>query len=256
MGELTGRILLVRGGTAPPERPTSDSLSPADPTICHCGFGLKTLLAGVRDSRTWPCSRLLSNSAGGCGVKSSTDPLLPPYPFCPPVAVSQARKRRKKGSDPNGTKLGQVSRPIRRLQSRSHTRRRWRQRCFCGWPCCRTSACASRRGLVRSGITLRAAFQCARLDPAAPQPDPGFGDQHQQGMDAHRIVGCAAAALPGNPDLHGVLEAQLARDLVRQQGGLGHQEADQIVGQQVDPQLLEAPSPGSCNADAPCRAWS
>jgi len=35
----------------------------------------------------------------------------------------------------------------------------------------------------------------------------------------------------GDPDLHRVLETQLAWDLIGQQGGLGHEQTDQVVGQ-------------------------
>jgi len=73
-------------------------------------------------------------------------------------------------------------------------------------------------GLGQQRIAFQAAPQSARFDLAGSQPDPQLGDEHQQGMDAHRVVRPAAAALPGNPDLHRVLEAQLARDLVREQG--------------------------------------
>ena len=57
-------------------------------------------------------------------------------------------------------------------------------------------------------------------------------------MDGYRIMGPPAALLPSHPDLHRVLEAELARDLVGQQRCLGHQQPNQVVGEQIDPQLF------------------
>lgn len=57
-------------------------------------------------------------------------------------------------------------------------------------------------------------------------------------MDAQSVIGFGEPLLPGHPDLHGVLEAELAGNLVGQQRSLRHQQANQIVPKQVDPQLL------------------
>lgn len=94
----------------------------------------------------------------------------------------------------------------------------------------------SRFGQKRVGVG--AAFQRPWLEATGSQTDARLGNQPEDGQDADAIAGGAAALLPGQPDLHGVLEAQLPGELIGQQGGLGHQQADQVVGQQVDPQLL------------------
>jgi len=52
-------------------------------------------------------------------------------------------------------------------------------------------------------------------------------------------VRSAAVLLPGEPDLDGMLETELARNLIGQQRSLRHQQADQVVGQQIDPQLFD-----------------
>ena len=43
---------------------------------------------------------------------------------------------------------------------------------------------------------------------------------------------------PGDPDLHGMLEADLTRQSMGEQRGLGHHQANEIVGEQVDPDFL------------------
>ncbi len=82
--------------------------------------------------------------------------------------------------------------------------------------------------------SVRSAFEYMWLDASGSETDARFGDQHEECVDAGAIVYCATALLPGQPDLHRVLEAQLPRDLIGKQGGLGHQQADQVVGQQVN----------------------
>ncbi len=72
---------------------------------------------------------------------------------------------------------------------------------------------------------------------ARVRADVRLGDQNDQCMDAHAIFCCNTSLPPGQSDLHGVLEAELARDLIGEQRGLWHQQAGHVVGQQVDPQL-------------------
>jgi hypothetical protein len=43
-------------------------------------------------------------------------------------------------------------------------------------------------------------------------------------MDGDRIVRAATTLLPSDPDLYGMLEAELARDLIGQQSRLGHEQ--------------------------------
>ena len=47
-----------------------------------------------------------------------------------------------------------------------------------------------------------------------------------------------SARHPLRPQLHRVLEAQVARIHVGVAGGLCHEQSDHVVGQQVNPQLL------------------
>jgi hypothetical protein len=63
----------------------------------------------------------------------------------------------------------------------------------------------SRLGQQRVGVG--ATFQRPWLNATGSQTDPGLGNQTQYGKDADAIGGCATALLPGQPDLHGVLEA-------------------------------------------------
>lgn len=77
-----------------------------------------------------------------------------------------------------------------------------------------------------------------RLDPFGTAPHPRLGDEEEQRVHGDGVVGVAAAAKPGEPQLYGVIEAQLAGDLIRMQRGLGNQESDQIMGEQAGPQLF------------------
>ena len=53
---------------------------------------------------------------------------------------------------------------------------------------------------------------------------------------------------PFGPQLHRMLEAQLPRMLAGLQCRLSHQKADQIVGEQVDPQVPESVQDFVCEA--------
>ena len=75
-------------------------------------------------------------------------------------------------------------------------------------------------GEQRKGF--RSSLQRPGFGPAGAQPHPGFSYQDEQGMDGDCVVGGAAVLLPGHPDLHCVLETELARDLIGEQGGLCH----------------------------------
>lgn len=48
----------------------------------------------------------------------------------------------------------------------------------------------------------------------------------------------AATLLPSDPDRYRRRETQLPRELARRQGGLSHQQANHVMGQQVDPQTV------------------
>lgn len=47
-----------------------------------------------------------------------------------------------------------------------------------------------------------------------------------------------AVMMPGEPDLQGMLEAELTWQPVGQEGRLGHHETNEVVGQQINPDLL------------------
>ena len=70
---------------------------------------------------------------------------------------------------------------------------------------------ASRSGEQRK--RLQAPFQGARFHPSGMQSDARLGDQNEQGIGADCVVRGAATRLPGDPDLHGGFEAELARNL-------------------------------------------
>jgi hypothetical protein len=86
---------------------------------------------------------------------------------------------------------------------------------------------------------LGSAFEGARLNAPGAQTDPRFGNHLQHSAHGGRLARTVVTAqAPGEPDLHGVLEAELARDLVGQQGRLGHQEPDDVVGEQIHPEFF------------------
>ena len=58
-------------------------------------------------------------------------------------------------------------------------------------------------------------------------------------MDGCTILICSGALPPREPNLHGMLETQLSWDLIDQQSGLSHQQADHVIGQEVNPKLLD-----------------
>jgi len=66
-----------------------------------------------------------------------------------------------------------------------------------------------------------------------------FGHQNKQATQFVVAVGSAFPLTPGDPKLQGVFEAELAGQAVGQQGGLGHQQSDQVVGQKIYPDLLD-----------------
>lgn len=52
-----------------------------------------------------------------------------------------------------------------------------------------------------------------------------------------------AMVISSDPDLQGVLEAEPARHPVGQQGQLGYNEANEVIGQQINPDLLFRAAP-------------
>jgi len=68
--------------------------------------------------------------------------------------------------------------------------------------------------------------------------DAHLGDEIEQQRDIGPSIAAKGARVPLAPQLHGMFEAQLPRRLSAVRGRLGHQQADQVVGEQVRPQLL------------------
>ena len=95
-----------------------------------------------------------------------------------------------------------------------------------------------RPGLHEQREVARSSFERAGLDPAGTPPDALLGHQGEQGRHIGRRGKGVAVGLPQGPQLHRMLEAELARNLVGQQRRLRHQQPDHVVGQQVDPDLL------------------
>ena len=71
----------------------------------------------------------------------------------------------------------------------------------------RSAGGLSRFGQQRVGVG--ATVPRPWLHATRSQTDARLGNQTQYGEDADAIGGCAAAGLPGRPDLHGVLEPRL-----------------------------------------------
>jgi hypothetical protein len=85
---------------------------------------------------------------------------------------------------------------------------------------------------------LGPAFALPGLDPSGPEPDARLCDEQQRSMYEHPVGTVTAALVPADPDLHGEFGAELTRYLIGEQCGLRHQQSDQVVGEQVDPQRL------------------
>jgi adenylate cyclase len=85
-------------------------------------------------------------------------------------------------------------------------------------------------------VGLGSSFSHSRLDTARPIAHPALGDQCEQSPTV--IRGRQTARDPLRPQLHRVLEAQATRVHAGVAGGLRHEQADHVVGQQMDPQLF------------------
>ena len=89
---------------------------------------------------------------------------------------------------------------------------------------------------LQPGIGLGSSLSHSRLDAPRPIADPALGDQRKQAPAILR--GRQTPRDPLRPQLHGVLEAQVTRVDAGIARGLRHQQPDQVVRQQMDPQLL------------------
>ena len=85
-------------------------------------------------------------------------------------------------------------------------------------------------------VGFRPSFPHPRLDAYGSMADPALGDQREQALAILRVRQASRALLC--PQLHRVLEAQLTRVYAGIAGGLRHEQPDDVVGQQMDPQLF------------------
>src|ERR1700691_3517478 len=85
------------------------------------------------------------------------------------------------------------------------------------------------------GIGLGSAFAGTRFYSSGSVADGGLCNESEQGVR----IGPQIDAMRGpfGPQLHGVFEAQLPRMNIRIQCGLRHQQTDQVISEQMNPQL-------------------
>lgn len=103
-------------------------------------------------------------------------------------------------------------------------------------------------GYGQSRIGHLATFDRMRFDPPGTQTNAGYGNEDEQGVHRRPRRSSSTPLDPRGPNLQGLLETQLTRDLICQEGRLRHQESDQILRQQVCPYLLVPPSRAYCRA--------
>ena len=89
--------------------------------------------------------------------------------------------------------------------------------------------CARSR-LFEPMVGFGPAFSGTRLAAAGTVIDLRLRDQAEQQVVMRRIAGQALRE-PLDPQLHGMFEADVARQYVRGERGLRHQQADHVVGQ-------------------------
>src|ERR1019366_8919600 len=87
-------------------------------------------------------------------------------------------------------------------------------------------------------VRFGSSFARSGLDSTRSVADSELRDQREQDGDIAGSVTAQSARDPFRPQLHGVLKTQLARMYVGVEGGLCHEQADQIVGEQVHPDFL------------------
>lgn len=96
-----------------------------------------------------------------------------------------------------------------------------------------------RAGFGEHWIGFRPSFDRASLDPARAITDALLGNEDKQAVELVLVVDTAGVMSPCDSDLHGMLEAELARQSMGQQRGLGHHQANKIIGKQIDPDFLD-----------------
>ena len=85
-------------------------------------------------------------------------------------------------------------------------------------------------------IGLGSAFSRPRFDSPRPVAHPVLSNEPEQGVRIGAQIDAVCGPL--GPQLHGMLEAQLPRMNVRIERRLCHQQADQVIGEQMNPQFL------------------
>lgn len=89
-------------------------------------------------------------------------------------------------------------------------------------------------------IRFRASFSRARLEATGSITDFSLRDRAEEDFVGYGGETDKAQSNPFAPKLHGMLEAQLSRMHAAVQCRLRHQQSDQVVSQQIDPQLFLA----------------
>jgi hypothetical protein len=85
-------------------------------------------------------------------------------------------------------------------------------------------------------VGFRSSLYGARLDAAGPLSHTSLRDERQHGIEF--LVRGSMDRTPCQPELHGVLEAQLPWRNTRVCSCAKHQTANQVVGEQIDTQLF------------------
>ena len=91
-------------------------------------------------------------------------------------------------------------------------------------------------GPFQPGVGLGPTFSSTRLYSSGPIADGRLCDEPEQSVRIGTQID--AMRSPLGPKLHGVLEAQLPRMNIRIKSCLRHQQADQVIGEQMNPQFL------------------
>src|SRR5580658_9253534 len=88
------------------------------------------------------------------------------------------------------------------------------------------------------GVRFGSAFSRSGLDAAGSIGDAQLSNQREQDLDRGILMAAQPARDPLAPQLYGVLEAQGARMHGGLHCGLRHQQADQVIGEEMHPELL------------------
>ena len=90
------------------------------------------------------------------------------------------------------------------------------------------------------GIGFGSSLDGAGLNAAQAITDTLLGNEHQQFLELRGLASARCLMMiPGQAQLHGMFEAELAWQPVGQKRCLRHDQSNEIVGQQVDPDFLD-----------------